>query len=291
MAPGNIMKELKGVNFSCSSPASTTTVDEQYSSSSPTLMSLGSSGRAIDRFSPHLRDPLRAKSLNPDLTQRSPTPTKPKLSTTSSPKNVKKAKEKAPAPQQQQQQLISPASSSRYLLSGSASDDLWHSPQAPPVVSEAASEARRFHRSAKVQQLQSSTVVKLAEEPSTFQSITLEQSTTTTPPPPHDPESSSSSLSSSSSSCSSSSTRPQNHQVVVLRVSLHCKGCEGKVRKHISKMEGVTSFTTDLVNKKVTVIGDVTPLGVLNSISKVKNAQLWRSLPPLKVSPRFNPLN
>ncbi|KAJ6799261.1 heavy metal-associated isoprenylated plant protein 6-like [Iris pallida] len=286
MAPGNIMKELKGVNFSCSSPASTTTVDEQYSSSSPTLMSLGSSGRAIDRFSPHLRDPLRAKSLNPDLTQRSPTPTKPKLSTTTSPKNVKKAKEKAPAPQQQQQ-LISPASSSRYLLSGSASDDLWHSPQAPPVVSEAASEARRFHRSAKVQQLQSSTVVELAEEPSTFQSINLEQSSTTTT---HDPESSSSSLSSSSSSCSSSS-RPLNHQVVVLRVSLHCKGCEGKVRKHISKMEGVTSFTTDLVNKKVTVIGDVTPLGVLNSISKVKNAQLWRSLPPLRVSPRFNPLN
>lgn len=29
-----------------------------------------------------------------------------------------------------------------------------------------------------------------------------------------------------------------NLQVVVLWVSLHCKGCEGKVRKHISKMEG-----------------------------------------------------
>lgn len=28
-------------------------------------------------------------------------------------------------------------------------------------------------------------------------------------------------------------------QVVVLRVSLHCKGCEGKLRKHISRMEGV----------------------------------------------------
>ncbi|GMP50667.1 hypothetical protein CsSME_00017194 [Camellia sinensis var. sinensis] len=50
-------------------------------------------------------------------------------------------------------------------------------------------------------------------------------------------------------------------KVVVLRVSLHCKGCEGKVRKHISRMQ-------------VTVVGDVTPLGVLASISKVKNAQL-----------------
>ncbi|KAJ0083640.1 hypothetical protein Patl1_30842 [Pistacia atlantica] len=35
----------------------------------------------------------------------------------------------------------------------------------------------------------------------------------------------------------SSSTTKSPQQVVVLRVSIHCKGCEGKVRKHISKME------------------------------------------------------
>ncbi|KAG0463742.1 hypothetical protein HPP92_019305 [Vanilla planifolia] len=64
-------------------------------------------------------------------------------------------------------------------------------------------------------------------------------------------------------------------KVVVLRVSLHCKGCEGKVRKHISKMEGVTSFEIDLARKKVTIVGNITPLGVLSSVSKVKNAQLW----------------
>ncbi|KAF3453808.1 hypothetical protein FNV43_RR04249 [Rhamnella rubrinervis] len=84
---------------------------------------------------------------------------------------------------------------------------------------------------------------------------------------------------SSNDSCalkSSASTRSR-HQVVVLRVSLHCKGCEGKLRKHLSKMEGVTSFSIDLATKKVTVIGDVTPLGVLASVSKVKNAQLWPS--------------
>ncbi|XP_039135865.1 protein SODIUM POTASSIUM ROOT DEFECTIVE 1-like [Dioscorea cayenensis subsp. rotundata] len=74
----------------------------------------------------------------------------------------------------------------------------------------------------------------------------------------------------------SSSSRQQD-QEVVLRVSLHCKGCEGKVRRHISKMEGVRSFSIDLAEKKVTVIGDVTPLGVLNSVSKVKNAQFWPS--------------
>ncbi|KAL2328694.1 hypothetical protein Fmac_022121 [Flemingia macrophylla] len=75
---------------------------------------------------------------------------------------------------------------------------------------------------------------------------------------------------------SSSSTRSKD-QVVVLRVSLHCKACEGKVRRHISKMEGVTSFSIDMETKKVTIIGDVTPLGVLASVSKVKNAQLWPS--------------
>ncbi|GMN24374.1 hypothetical protein TIFTF001_000538 [Ficus carica] len=74
-------------------------------------------------------------------------------------------------------------------------------------------------------------------------------------------ESSSSSLTPSSSSCTSTRSR---HQVVVLMVSLHCKGCEGKLRKHLSKME-------------VTVIGDITPLGVLASVSKVKYAQLWPS--------------
>ncbi|GJM97068.1 hypothetical protein PR202_ga13966 [Eleusine coracana subsp. coracana] len=69
-------------------------------------------------------------------------------------------------------------------------------------------------------------------------------------------------------------------QVVVLKVSLHCKACAGKVKKHLSKMEGVKSFDIDFTAKKVTVIGDVTPLGVLNSVSKVKNAQLWGAPPP-----------
>lgn len=82
---------------------------------------------------------------------------------------------------------------------------------------------------------------------------------------------------------------PSHHQVVELMVSIHCKGCEGKLRKHISKMEGVASFIIDLPTKKVTVIGDVTPLGVLTSISKVKNAKLWpsSSSSPSPQSPRL----
>uniref|UniRef100_F6H1N1 HMA domain-containing protein n=1 Tax=Vitis vinifera TaxID=29760 RepID=F6H1N1_VITVI len=64
-------------------------------------------------------------------------------------------------------------------------------------------------------------------------------------------------------------------KVVVMRVSLHCQGCAGKVKKHLSKMEGVTSFSIDLETKRVTVMGHVSPSGVLESISKVKKAELW----------------
>ncbi|KAA8545586.1 hypothetical protein F0562_020370 [Nyssa sinensis] len=64
-------------------------------------------------------------------------------------------------------------------------------------------------------------------------------------------------------------------QVVVMRVSLHCQGCAGKLKKHLSKMEGVTSFSIELETKRVTVMGHVSPMGVLESISKVKRAEFW----------------
>ncbi|GMJ12939.1 hypothetical protein HRI_004963100 [Hibiscus trionum] len=64
-------------------------------------------------------------------------------------------------------------------------------------------------------------------------------------------------------------------QVVVMRVSIHCQGCAGKVKKHLSKMEGVTSFSIDVESKRVTVMGHVSPVGVLESISKVKKAEFW----------------
>ncbi|KAL4279585.1 hypothetical protein GQ457_03G004730 [Hibiscus cannabinus] len=64
-------------------------------------------------------------------------------------------------------------------------------------------------------------------------------------------------------------------QVVVMRVSIHCQGCAGKLKKHLSKMEGVTSFSIDVESKRVTVMGHVSPVGVLESVSKVKNAEFW----------------
>ncbi|CAL1352691.1 unnamed protein product [Linum trigynum] len=68
-------------------------------------------------------------------------------------------------------------------------------------------------------------------------------------------------------------------QVVVMRVSLHCQGCAGQVKRHVSKMEGVTSFSIDLEEQKVTVMGHVSPLVVVQSISKVKRAELWPTSP------------
>ncbi|KAK6944999.1 Heavy metal-associated domain, HMA [Dillenia turbinata] len=66
-------------------------------------------------------------------------------------------------------------------------------------------------------------------------------------------------------------------KVVVLRVSMHCGDCARKVEKHISKMEGVTSYQIDLETKMVVVIGEIVPFEVLESVSKVKFAQLWTS--------------
>ncbi|KAL6221123.1 hypothetical protein ACLB2K_008875 [Fragaria x ananassa] len=66
-------------------------------------------------------------------------------------------------------------------------------------------------------------------------------------------------------------------KMVMLRVSMHCNGCARKVEKHISKMEGVISYKVDLESKMVVVIGDVLPYEVVQSVSKVKNAEIWNS--------------
>ncbi|KAJ9186208.1 hypothetical protein P3X46_005737 [Hevea brasiliensis] len=92
---------------------------------------------------------------------------------------------------------------------------------------------------------------------------------------PAEPNNSKQQESTSSKASSTSNSEGPSNQVVVLRVSLHCKGCEGKVRKHLSRMEGVRSYSIDFAAKKVTIVGDVTPLGVLASVSKVKSAQFW----------------
>ncbi|KAG8657453.1 protein SODIUM POTASSIUM ROOT DEFECTIVE 2-like [Manihot esculenta] len=66
-------------------------------------------------------------------------------------------------------------------------------------------------------------------------------------------------------------------KMVVLKVSMHCHGCARKVEKHVSKLEGMTSYKVDLESKMVVVIGDIIPFEVLESVSKVKYAEIWNS--------------
>ncbi|KAK8928222.1 Heavy metal-associated isoprenylated plant protein 26 [Platanthera zijinensis] len=195
----NISIDFQSINFfPCSASSSST---------SASTSSVLSHGRAIDRHSPHLIDPLREKYSARFHSRSKPCEQKSK--------NVE---EKSPQP-------VSPATSSRYLLHGdiSAIDHYFSDAESFPSL--------RFEC--------------LKEE---------DFCVVNSPSPPR-----------------------KTDQVVVLSVSLHCKGCERKIRKHISKMKGVTSFTTDLTTKKVTVTGDLTPASVLNSISKVKKAQFWPS--------------
>lgn len=151
--------------------------------------------------------------------------------------------------------FISPATSTRYLLSDKALSD-----QIDPLLKQVPSPPLPPPPAEKLYNFDTDKSFKKKDDGHLSSS-----------PPKSPPRSSSSTLSSQSS----------DHQVVVLRVSLHCKGCEKKMRKHISKMEGVTSFNIDFMAKKVTVVGHVTPLSVLTSISKVKNAKL---LTPTTVS-------
>uniref|UniRef100_A0A0E0JKQ8 HMA domain-containing protein n=1 Tax=Oryza punctata TaxID=4537 RepID=A0A0E0JKQ8_ORYPU len=72
-----------------------------------------------------------------------------------------------------------------------------------------------------------------------------------------------------------SSSAVKEPKTVALKVSMHCHCCARKVEKQISKMEGVVSFKVELENKKVTVVGNVNPMEVLESICKVmKSAQI-----------------
>lgn len=58
-------------------------------------------------------------------------------------------------------------------------------------------------------------------------------------------------------------------KTVALKVSMHCHGCARKVQKQISKLEGVVSVKIELGIKTVTVVGNVTPMQVLEAVSKV----------------------
>ncbi|KAK1698901.1 hypothetical protein QYE76_015598 [Lolium multiflorum] len=293
---------LPTINISCSSADATSVVASTGPGSG--------SSRFIDRHSPRLRDPHRTS------TSASTKPPRPSFdsdnardSSASSPNSnlqqghgSKKKKSStgqaaasasANGPRSSEKRLVSPATSSRFLLNSSRmqSDDLGVDmlalPPPPPPPSfidvfpgkDASLPAWPVHFP---EEKEKSSVVQVAETSSSGSSSASSSSEITTAPVDKDGQDQEELM-----KRSSSTRRTQAGQVVVvLRVSLHCKGCAGKVKKHIAKMEGVTSFDIDIASKKVTVVGAVTPLGVLNSVSKVKPAQFWPSPPRTTCPPR-----
>ncbi|GAB2300401.1 hypothetical protein Dimus_034443 [Dionaea muscipula] len=72
-------------------------------------------------------------------------------------------------------------------------------------------------------------------------------------------------------------------KTVVLKVSMHCNGCARKVEKHVSRIEGVTSYKVDLETKMVVVIGDVLPIQVLDTHKELESYGFPIGLLPLNV--------
>ncbi|KAI3809414.1 hypothetical protein L1987_25386 [Smallanthus sonchifolius] len=232
---------MKATDIFCASNAAmpiTTTMDSDIHHQQPSSASAAT--RAIDRHNPIIQDQKRLTTPPPSSTNE-----------TNRNNHVKRRQRGGllgwgctrPG------DFISPANSSRFLLTDKALSD-----QSDPLLKQGSPPTPQYP------QPPPEKAVKSEDEKSCKNKDGDDLSSYPVKTPPR----SSSSLSSPTS----------DQQVVVLRVSLHCRGCERKMRKHISKMEGVTSFTIDFMAKKVTVIGDITPLGVLMSVSKVKNAKL-----------------
>ncbi|WOL01610.1 hypothetical protein Cni_G10327 [Canna indica] len=70
---------------------------------------------------------------------------------------------------------------------------------------------------------------------------------------------------------------------VVLKVGMSCQGCVGAVKRVLTKMEGVDSFDVDIQEQKVTVMGNVTPEAVFQTVSKTgKKTSFWEAEPETK---------
>ncbi|KAL3531856.1 hypothetical protein ACH5RR_005377 [Cinchona calisaya] len=280
---------MKGVDKFCASQASTASylsMDDQAPSSSSSSASstilLGGGGRAIDRYNPIITDSRRfGKTLphnhnipscssqqqqQPPITPNKALNQKPIISNKKNKKKINIHNNKSSINNEKNTnnsaisfarkswsctgggEFISPPGSTRYLLSDQAAFFNVISEFDDPVLTKILPPAEPTVSN-------KSNKAALRKDESSF------------------------------NPSSSSSHSPD--QEVVLRVSLHCRGCERKMRKHISRMEGVSTFDIDFAAKKVTVVGNVTPMEVLASISKVKNAQLWT--PP--AVPSFNQTN
>ncbi|EES12456.1 hypothetical protein BDA96_06G152500 [Sorghum bicolor] len=66
---------------------------------------------------------------------------------------------------------------------------------------------------------------------------------------------------------------------IEMKVYMHCDACERKVRRTISKVEGVETVEVDREENKVTVTGDFEPEKVVRKIKK-KTGKKAEILPP-----------
>ncbi|XP_028758250.1 protein SODIUM POTASSIUM ROOT DEFECTIVE 2 [Neltuma alba] len=263
---------MKGIEIFCASQASTAicvSTDEASSSSSKSVQ-LG--GRAIDRHNPIIRDSRRAPCASPSSSPLPPKDPKPQ----EQPQKAKKNSSSKPRDENKrnsrkghdQRKKSAAARLTEHITNSYSSKPLesiirrsWVRP--PPDLITPPGSSRYL--------LTETSVLDGLSNYDPVLALTPFDDNNQKAQPVHQDETNRT----SKPSTSSLSRPPSSDKVVVLRVSLHCRGCEGKLRKHLSRMEGVTSFNIDFAAKKVTIVGDVTPLSVLASVSKVKNAQFW----------------
>ncbi|RZB73058.1 hypothetical protein D0Y65_037012 [Glycine soja] len=66
------------------------------------------------------------------------------------------------------------------------------------------------------------------------------------------------------------------HQVVEVKVGLHCEDCIKKILKAIKKIEDIETYNVDTQLNKVIVTGNVTTEQVIRVLQKIgKNATAW----------------
>ncbi|KAK4396276.1 protein SODIUM POTASSIUM ROOT defective [Sesamum angolense] len=243
---------MKGIDVLCASQAATAiclSMEQASSSSSSSSVTLGS-GPAIDRYNPIITDSRRTATQLPPCTNTSrQPPITPKPQRNHHKKKNKKTPLKENSDQAKKSDVVAEKTTKISSQTSAVGRKSWSCTKPGDFISP-----------------HGSTRYLLSDK------VVINGTSDIDPPLKLFPD--------ETSKCKAPAEKTNElsaspDQVVVLRVSLHCRGCERKMRKHISRMEGVTSFNIDFAAKKVTVTGSVTPLEVLSSISKVKNAQLW----------------
>ncbi|KAL8551760.1 hypothetical protein ACS0TY_000724 [Phlomoides rotata] len=70
---------------------------------------------------------------------------------------------------------------------------------------------------------------------------------------------------------------------------MSCQGCVGAVKRVLGKLEGVESFDIDIEKQKVTVIGNVQPDVVYQTVSKTGKATSFWEAPPAEAPAAAHP--